>query len=58
MTLTPKIDVDELKRKLRREVLGDVRLIPEARGIQFLVIGGVMSDDEHRSSFATIAGGG
>jgi hypothetical protein len=58
MTLTPKVDVDELKRKLRREVLGDMRLIQEARGIQFPVIGGVMSDDEHRSSFATIAGGG
>jgi hypothetical protein len=35
MTLTPQVDVDELKRQLRREVLRDLRPILEASGIQF-----------------------
>jgi hypothetical protein len=30
----------------------------EAQGIQFTDIGGVMSDEEHRSTFASIVGGG
>jgi hypothetical protein len=29
-TLTPHVDVEELKRQLRREVLGDLRPILEA----------------------------
>jgi hypothetical protein len=58
MTSTPHIDVEELKRQLRREVLGDMMPILEAQGIQFSDIGGVMSDEERRSSFAsTVAGG-
>jgi hypothetical protein len=48
--------MEELKRQLRREVLGDLRPILEAQGIQFPDIGGVMSDEEHRSSLASIAG--
>jgi hypothetical protein len=35
MTLTPQVDVNELKRQLRREVLRDLRPILEASGIQF-----------------------
>jgi hypothetical protein len=55
---TPQVDV-ELKRQLRREVLGDLRPILEASGIQFSNIGVVMSDEDRRSSLAsTIAGGG
>jgi hypothetical protein len=47
-----------LKIRLRREVLGDLRPILEAKGIEFLDIGGVMSDEEHMSSFAsTVASG-
>jgi hypothetical protein len=42
----------------RREVLGDLRHILEAQGIQFPDIGGVTSDEECRSSFASIAIGG
>jgi hypothetical protein len=42
---------------LRREVLGDLRPILEAQGIQFPDIGGVMSDEERRSIFASIAVG-
>jgi hypothetical protein len=58
MTPTPQVDVEEMKRKLRKKVLGDLRPILEAQGIQFTDIGGVMSDEEHRSSFAFTATGG
>jgi hypothetical protein len=58
MTSTPLVDVEELKIQLRREVLGDLRPILEAQGIQFFDIGDVMSDEEHRSSFASTAPGG
>jgi hypothetical protein len=57
-TLTPQVDVEELKRQLRREVLEDMRHILEASGIQFPDIGGVMSDEERRSSLASTVGGG
>jgi hypothetical protein len=57
MTSTPQVEVEELKRQLRRKVLADLRPIMEASGIQFSDIGGVMSDEECRSSLAsTIAG--
>jgi hypothetical protein len=59
MTSTPLVDVEELKRQLRREVLGDLRPILETSGIQFPNINAVMSDEERRSSLAsTTAGGG
>jgi hypothetical protein len=58
MTLTPHLDVEELKRPLRMEVLGDLRSILEASGIQFPNICGVMSDEECRSSLASTAAGG
>jgi hypothetical protein len=58
MILTPYVDVEELKRQLRREVLGDLRPILEAQGIQFPDIGLVMSDEERRSSLASIAASG
>jgi hypothetical protein len=58
ITPTPQVDVEELKRQLRREVLGDLKPILEAQEIQFPGIGGVMSDKERRSSFASIAAGG
>jgi hypothetical protein len=43
---------------MRREVLGDLSTILEAKEIQFLDIGGVMSDEEHRSSFASTSADG
>jgi hypothetical protein len=43
---------------LRREVLGELRPILEAQGIQFLDIGGVMSDKERTSSLASTTEGG
>jgi hypothetical protein len=55
MTSIPHVDVEELKRQLRMEVLADLRPILEAQGIQFPDIGGVMSDKECMSSFASIA---
>jgi hypothetical protein len=58
MLSTPHVDVEDLKRHLRREVLRDLRPILEAQGIQFPDIGGVMNDEERRRSFASTAGGG
>jgi hypothetical protein len=58
MTSTPQVDMEELKRQLRREPVGDLRPILEARGIKFPDIGRVMSDKEHRSSFVSTARGG
>jgi hypothetical protein len=55
MTSTPQVDVEELKRQLRREVIGELRPILEASGIQFPNIGVVMTDNEHRSSLACTA---
>jgi hypothetical protein len=57
MTSTPQVEVEELKRQLRRKVLADLRPILEASGIQFSDIGGVMSDEERRSSLATTIAG-
>jgi hypothetical protein len=50
--------VKELKRQLKRELLGDMKAILEAQVIHFPDIGGVMSEEEHRSSIASTAGGG
>jgi hypothetical protein len=50
--------MEELKRQLTREVLADLRYILEASSIQLPNIGGVMSDEEHRSSLASTATGG
>jgi hypothetical protein len=54
MTMTPQVDM-ELKRHLKRKLLGDLRPILEAQGIQFLDIAGVMSKEECRSILASIA---
>jgi hypothetical protein len=58
MTLAPQVDVEELKRQLKREFLGDLKPILEAQGIEFSDIAGVMSEKVHWSSLASIAGGG
>jgi hypothetical protein len=58
MISTPYVDVVELKRQLRREVLGDLRPILKAQGIQLPDIGGVTGDEEDRSSLASTAVGG
>jgi hypothetical protein len=59
MTSASQVDVEELKRQLRMEVLRCLRPILVASGIQFPNIGGVMSDEERRSSLtSTTTGGG
>jgi hypothetical protein len=59
ITSAPQVDVEELKRLLKREVLGDLRHILEASGIQFPNISVIMSDEERRSSLtSTVARGG
>jgi hypothetical protein len=58
MTSTPQVDVEELKRQLRRDVLRDPRPILEVYEIQFSDIGWVMSDEERKSSLSSTAGGG
>jgi hypothetical protein len=45
--------MEELKRQLRREVLGDLKPILESQGIQLLDITGVVSKEERRSSLAS-----
>jgi hypothetical protein len=44
---TPQVDVEELKRQQKRELLGDLKPILEAQGIQFPNIVRVMSKEEH-----------
>jgi hypothetical protein len=54
MTSTPMVDMEQLKRKLRRELLGDLKPTLESQGIQFPDITGMMSEEERRSSLASI----
>jgi hypothetical protein len=54
-TLTPQVDVEKLKRQLKRELLGDLKPILEAQGIQFPDIARVMSKEEHRNSLTSTA---
>jgi hypothetical protein len=54
-TSTPQVDVEELKRQLRRELLIDLNPILESQGIQFPDIAGVMSEEECRSSLSSTA---
>jgi hypothetical protein len=58
MISTPQVDVEKLKRQLKRELLRDLKPILEDQGIQFLDITGVMREEERRSSLASTAGGG
>jgi hypothetical protein len=50
--------VKKLKRQLKKELLGDLKPILEAHEIQFPNIARVMSEEERRSSLASIARGG
>jgi hypothetical protein len=47
--------VEELKRHLKRELLGDLKPIMESQGIQFPDIAGVMSKEYCRSRIASTA---
>jgi hypothetical protein len=57
LATTPHVDVEELKRQLKRELLGDLEPILESQGIQFPDISGVMSKEECMSSLASTTGG-
>jgi hypothetical protein len=57
-TSTPQVDVAEVKRQLKRKLLGDLKPILEAQGIQFPDIARVMSEEERRSSLTSTAKGG
>jgi hypothetical protein len=50
--------VEEIKRQLKRELLGDPKPIPEAQEIQFSDIAEIMSEKERRSSLASTARAG
>jgi hypothetical protein len=52
---TTGVDVEELKRQLRREIVGDMKPILESQGIQLPDIARVMSKEERRSSLASTA---
>jgi hypothetical protein len=58
MISTTHDDVEELKRQLKSLLLGDLKPILEAQGIQFPDIIGVMSEEEHRRNLASTTGGG
>jgi hypothetical protein len=58
MTSTPQVNMEELKRQLKRELLGDLKPILEAEGIQFPDIARVTSEEERRSNLASTVGGG
>jgi hypothetical protein len=53
--LTSQVDVEELKRQLKRELLWDLKPILESQEIKFSNIAGVMSEEEHRSSLVSTA---
>jgi hypothetical protein len=55
MTVTPQVDVEELKRQLRMELLEDLKPILESQGIQFPDVAVVMSEEERRSSLTFTA---
>jgi hypothetical protein len=57
-TSTPQVDVAEVKRQLKRKLLGDLKPILEAQGIQFPDIARVMSEEERRSILTSTAKGG
>jgi hypothetical protein len=58
MTSTLQVDVEELKRQLKRELLLDLKPILEAQAIQFLDIAGIMSKEERRINLTSTAKSG
>jgi hypothetical protein len=54
-TSTPQVAMEEMKRQLKRDLLGDLKPILEVDGIQFPDTAGVMSEEERRSSLTSIA---
>jgi hypothetical protein len=51
-TSIPQVDMEKLKRQLRREHQGGQKPILESQEIQFPNIAGVMSEEERRKNLA------
>jgi hypothetical protein len=49
------VDIEEIKRQVRIQLLGDLRLIFESQGLPVHDISAVGNEEEHRSSLASIA---
>jgi hypothetical protein len=49
------VDIEEIKRQVRIQLVGDLRPIFESQGLPMPNIGAVGNEEEHRSSLASIA---
>ena len=49
------VDIEEIKRQVRRGLLGDLKPILESQGLHFPDIPEMMSQEEHMGSFASTA---
>jgi hypothetical protein len=55
MVSSATIDIEEIKRQVRIQLLGDLRPIFESQGLPVPNIGAVGNEEEHRSSLASTA---
>jgi hypothetical protein len=55
MVPSAMVDIEEIKRQVRIQLLGDFRPIFESQGLPMPNIGAVGNQEEHRSSLAYIA---
>jgi hypothetical protein len=49
------VDIEEIKRQVRIQLLGDLMPIFESQGLSMPDIGAIVNDEEHRSSLASTA---
>jgi hypothetical protein len=55
MVSSAMVDIEEIKRQVRIELLGDLRPIFESQGLPVADIGAVGNEEERRSSLASTA---
>jgi hypothetical protein len=55
MVSSATVDIEEIKRQVRIQLLGELRPIFESQGLPVSDIGAVGNEKEHRSSLASIA---
>jgi hypothetical protein len=55
MVSSATIDIEEIKRQVRIQLLGDLRLLFESQGLPMPDIGAVENEEERRSSLASTA---
>jgi hypothetical protein len=53
MVSSATVDIEEIKRQVRIQLLGDLRPIFESQGLPVLDIGAVENEEERRSSLAS-----